>query len=310
MGADGLRVGVLATEGDVEVVAVVGHQGVGLDRRRRVVAGEPFIGQVDHRRGLPGLVVEHAVDLDRRGGARNRELAQRGRCRGRRRRRGRRLLRLLRQGAAGESNGKPACGEETGSGSRGQVSHQRLVSTKEIRGQACAGVSAGGAASAGASSGGGGGGAGCRLGASGSSVSTFRTRGLRKPQSAASPGTRAMIRYIRPMPRPGPTPITLPTLWARLPPGISMGLKTLSARGPALKSPRGVVNWAITRRMENTRPWTSGGVLVCQIAVLQLFWMGRTMYQMSTPNPTRGSDGLSPASTKQMEYTSPAPSTT
>ena len=44
---------------------------------------------------------------------------------------------------------------------------------------------------------------------------------------------------------------------------------------------------AIMRRIANTRPCTSAGVLLCQIAVLEPFMIGIAIYQRSTPAPTR-----------------------
>src|SRR6185295_10809003 len=72
-----LGVRILAAEGDVEVVAVVGDQRLGGDRRGGVVARIPLVGQGDDGRVLPRLFVQHAVDLDRRGGPRDLELAPR-----------------------------------------------------------------------------------------------------------------------------------------------------------------------------------------------------------------------------------------
>ncbi len=100
------------------------------------------------------------------------------------------------------------------------------------------------------------------------------------------------------MPRPGPTPSTRPALPARAPPASIAGLNTRAANGPAEKSPIGTVNWAIMRRTAKTLPWTSCGVLLCQIAWLEALITGIVTYQRRTPAPTSHKFGRRPTSTK------------
>ncbi len=79
VGADVGRRRVVRAEGDVEVRRVVGDEALGLDRRRHVVAGRPLVRQRHDGGRLPGVLVEHAVDLDRgrRAGDGERELGER-----------------------------------------------------------------------------------------------------------------------------------------------------------------------------------------------------------------------------------------
>jgi len=109
VGADLLRLGIMGAEGDVDVVAVVGDEALGSDRRLDVVARRPLVADWYRGRRLPGGLVEDAVDLDLRGGAGDREgLAGVRRCGsgglGRRLSGGRRRDGLLRGGAAGKES--------------------------------------------------------------------------------------------------------------------------------------------------------------------------------------------------------------
>ncbi len=67
VGADRRRLGVVGAEGDVEAVVVVGHQALGLHRRRGVLARPGLVLEPQRQGLLPGRLVEDAVDRDRRG---------------------------------------------------------------------------------------------------------------------------------------------------------------------------------------------------------------------------------------------------
>jgi hypothetical protein len=64
VGSDLRRVGVVGVERDVEARLVKGDEAFGPHGRRRVVAGEVLVGQLDDRGVRPCFVVEHAVDPD------------------------------------------------------------------------------------------------------------------------------------------------------------------------------------------------------------------------------------------------------
>jgi hypothetical protein len=64
-GADAGGLGIVCTEGNVEVVAVELHPAFGTHRRRTILRGTRFVGELEGRRGLPGRVVEVAVDAHR-----------------------------------------------------------------------------------------------------------------------------------------------------------------------------------------------------------------------------------------------------
>ncbi len=68
-GADRFGVGILGVAADIEPRAVVEQAAGGRDRRRAVLAGLGLEGERDDRALLPGGLVEHAVDADRRRGA-------------------------------------------------------------------------------------------------------------------------------------------------------------------------------------------------------------------------------------------------
>ncbi len=94
--ADFLGPRIVRAKRHVEVGVVVGDEALGGDGRRHVVAGRPFVRQGDDRGLLPRGLIEHAVDLDRRGGAHRREGGD-----GRRDARGLRRLRALLRGGLG-----------------------------------------------------------------------------------------------------------------------------------------------------------------------------------------------------------------
>ncbi len=64
MGADRLGIRIVGAEGGVEAVAVVGHQALGLDRRRDVLARPGLVLEPHDEGALPGRLVEDAVDHD------------------------------------------------------------------------------------------------------------------------------------------------------------------------------------------------------------------------------------------------------
>lgn len=67
-----------------------------------------------------------------------------------------------------------------------------------------------------------------------------------------------------PMPRPGPTPMTRPTLPASAPPSARSGSNTRSVKGPAQSAARGMADQAIMPLTAKTRPCTAGATLLCQ----------------------------------------------
>ena len=59
---------------------------------------------------------------------------------------------------------------------------------------------------------------------------------------------------IKPIPRSGPIPNTLPNESANNPPSSSGGEKTFSETGPLNRYAIGIIEYAIIRRTEKTRP--------------------------------------------------------
>ena len=80
---------------------------------------------------------------------------------------------------------------------------------------------------------------------------------------------------INPIPRPGPIPKTFPRVLVNLLPFVSRGEKILSDTGPVARYAKGIIEKAIIRLTENTRPWTSWATFDCQIACELPLVMGK-----------------------------------
>ncbi len=76
---DLLRLGVVGPKGDVEVLLVERDEGLRLDGRLDGVTGLVLPSDGHHEGVLPRLLVQHGVDLDRRGRPLHPELELRGR---------------------------------------------------------------------------------------------------------------------------------------------------------------------------------------------------------------------------------------
>ncbi len=69
------------------------------------------------------------------------------------------------------------------------------------------------------------------------------------------------------MPRPGPVPMSAPTVGASAPLSRSSGSSTAAAYGATRPKPTGSVDQAMRVFIANTRPWNRCGTLTCTIVV-------------------------------------------
>src|SRR5206468_2768359 len=104
-------------------------------------------------------------------------------------------------------------------------------------------------------------------GASGTSSSNRPITGIRRASPTRATMARAKTAYIRPMPRPGPVPMTAPTVPASGPPGASSGSNNLAPYGAITANPSGSVDQAISVLIANTRPWKRCGTFTWMIVV-------------------------------------------
>ena len=103
------------------------------------------------------------------------------------------------------------------------------------------------------------------------------------------------------MPAPGPVPTSQLNVSERtLLVARICGSRTKSARVPAMIGEMGLVNQAMSRRAENTRPCTSGATLACQMAWFEELTNGDTSAAITMPTIQIGNPPLRPTSTRPM----------
>lgn len=90
--------------------------------------------------------------------------------------------------------------------------------------------------------------------------------GKKYPAAPAIVASRPLKIINSPMPAPGPVPTNLPKVEERIDSVRMAGSRTKSASEPAINGDMGLVNQAIRRRAEKTRPCKSGATFDCQIA--------------------------------------------
>ncbi len=101
--------------------------------------------------------------------------------------------------------------------------------------------------------------------------------------------------YSRPSPRPGPVPITAPTLAASTPCGATNGSSSLVPRGTSSPRPIGRVALAAMVLTAKTRPWKRCGTLVWTMVVMIPLTSTRQNRSPKAPTATSAAFGRSPA---------------
>src|SRR5215472_17028938 len=140
----------------------------------------------------------------------------------------------------------------------------------------------------------------------GPSSSTVRTGRDSMASTPATIGMSPASRNMKPMPRPGPVPMTLPTLPASAPSAASSGLKTWSASGPATTATIGTVDQATMRTVAMTLPCIPDGTVACQMAALAALMSGRQNERPNVATAISGTEGASPSREVKAPNTIPA----